>query len=115
MKRVVAAVLNGVSVSTTCIQILNSANIDVQKSGMRSSTDPRHKVFWKLSEYLLDHTFISHFEAAALLGGFYDEMRKSNIFAYHRNTKTITFQSKAHENIVRQDRLNIQKCRKKLV
>ena len=67
---------------------------------MNDSTDYRYNKLWELSILLLKKKSIPNSKAHDLLNNLYPKMRKSNVFSYHRDDDTITFQSTAHKTIV---------------
>jgi hypothetical protein len=114
LKKVVGAIMDNVtSLQQVCEAILNNAEKDFKKAGMINGSvgwywfwygnDPQYDKFWTITKQLISKQSISDIEARGLLGRvLYDELRKSNVFAFHESTNMITFQSKAHETVAKQ-------------
>jgi hypothetical protein len=79
---------------------IGNSKRDLNDAGMNDSTDYRYNKLWELSILLLEKKSIPDSEVRELLNNIYPTMRKSNVFSYHRDDDTITFQSTAHKTIV---------------
>ena len=97
---VVRIILKNKPLSNATTEILNTAEEDLNDAGMNDSTDYRYNKLWELSILLLKKKSIPNSKAHDLLNNLYPKMRKSNVFSYHRDDDTITFQSTAHKTIV---------------
>jgi len=90
----------GKSLSDTKMKIISKITEDFKKAGMQDPVDFRYRSLWQLAEKLIAVEFISDMEARKMLPGTrYEEMRMSNVFAYHESTDRITFQSRAHKTV----------------
>jgi hypothetical protein len=102
LKQIVAAINKEKPLQRACDMILNGAEMDFKKAGMQNPTDPRYAKFWNVANQIFTENSISDTQACLLLPGrLYDDMRKSKVFAYHKSSKTIKFQSKAHETVAK--------------
>ena len=99
LTNVVTDLKNGKLLSNTKMEIISEVTKDFNKAGMLNSKDFRYGSFWKLAEKLVTYESISDLEARELLDKLYEEMRTSNVFAYHGSSKSITFQSRAHKTV----------------
>ena len=89
------------SIHKTCNNILKKANDDFTHTGMNTASHPNYQKFRALAKLLLEHGKVSNIEAAAMLTtSEYQDLRKSNVFAYHKGG-VITFQSRAHETVTK--------------
>ena len=100
LNMVVDAVNENKNFSKVFDEILEMAKTDFKN--LEILTESKYDKFWTLIEKLLTKKFVTDDEAIVLLtGNLYNEMRKSNVFAYHKTDNTITFQSVAHETVAK--------------
>ena len=100
LQKVVRIILKNKPLSNATTEILKTAEEDLNDAGMNDSTDYRYNKLWELSILLLKEKSVPNSKAHDLLNNLYPKMRKSNMFSYHRDDDTITFQSNAHKTIV---------------